>query len=138
MKVSRRPAANRPTSVVAGKAPGTAHVSVQLDAHMPSHMETIGPVVREAVLDVGPCAESVDATSPLLAFTNDEAMPDIEGIERIGTEAWLPAKMAHITAAASATAGTIALSGQLAVPEADDASTHRPYRLIRIEGIGGV
>lgn len=111
---------------MAVKATGTAHVSVKLDAHMPSHMKTIAPVVTEAALEVGPCAKSLDATSPPLAFTIDEPMPDIEGIEGIGTDASLPAKMAHMTAAASTTAGTIDLSGQLAVPEADDASTHRP------------
>lgn len=126
MKVSRRPATNRPTSVVAVKAAGKAHVSVQPEAHMPSHMETIAPVGTEAVLDVGPCAKSSDAPSSLPAFTTEEAMPDIEGMARIDAEASPTAKTAHITAAASATAGTITLSRQLAVPEADGASTHRP------------
>jgi hypothetical protein len=113
---------------VAVKAAGTAHVSVQPEAHTPSHMEAIAPVAAEAeaVLDVGPGARSVDAASSPPAFTIEEAMPDIEGMARIDAEASPTAKTAHITAAASANAGTITLSRQLAIPEANGASTHRP------------
>lgn len=109
---------------MAVRTAGTAHVSVQPDVLTPSHITAITPAAAEPTLDVVPCTRSVDVPPPLLACTIDEPLPDIEDIE--GIDASLPAKIAHITATASATAETIALSGRSAVPEADDANTHTP------------